>query len=115
MAHAHTLTDEWILAQKLGIPKVQFTDHVKLKKREDQGVGALVLLRRGNKILMGGDTETKCGAETEGKAIKRLPYLRIHPYIFTKPRYMEGPMAPATYVAEDGLVRHQWEERPLIL
>jgi hypothetical protein len=28
---------------------------------------------------------------------------------------MEGPMAPATYVAEDGLVRHQWEERPLIL
>jgi hypothetical protein len=24
-------------------------------------------------------------------------------------------MAPATYVAEDGLVRHQWEERPLIL
>ena len=26
---------------------------------------------------------------------------------------MEGPMAPATYVAEDGLVGHQWEERPL--
>jgi hypothetical protein len=23
--------------------------------------------------------ETKCGAETEGKAIQRLPYLRIHP------------------------------------
>ena len=28
-----------------------------------------VLLRRGNKILTGGDTETKCGAETEGKTI----------------------------------------------
>jgi hypothetical protein len=27
--------------------------------------------------------------------------------------HMEGPMAPATYVAEDGLVGHQWEERPL--
>ena len=27
--------------------------------------------------------------------------------------HMEGPMALATYVAEDGLVRHQWEERPL--
>jgi hypothetical protein len=26
---------------------------------------------------------------------------------------MEGPIAPATYVAEDGLVGHQWEERPL--
>jgi hypothetical protein len=24
-------------------------------------------------------------------------------------------MAPATYVAEDGLVGHQWEERPLVL
>ena len=27
--------------------------------------------------------------------------------------HMEGPMALATYVAEDGLVGHQWEERPL--
>jgi hypothetical protein len=27
---------------------------------------------------------------------------------------MEGPMAPAAHVAEDdGLVEHQWEERPL--
>jgi hypothetical protein len=26
---------------------------------------------------------------------------------------MEGPLAPAVYMAEDGLVRHQWEERPL--
>ena len=24
-------------------------------------------------------------------------------------------MAPASYVAEDGLVLHQWEERPLVL
>jgi hypothetical protein len=28
---------------------------------------------------------------------------------------MEGPMSPAVYVAEDGLVGHQWEERPLFL
>jgi hypothetical protein len=27
---------------------------------------------------------------------------------------MKGPMAPATYIAEDGLVGHQWEERPLV-
>ena len=27
--------------------------------------------------------------------------------------HMEGPMALATYVAEDGLAGHQWEERPL--
>jgi len=52
---------------------------MKLKKKEDKSVYALVLLRRGNKILMRGKTETKCGAETEGKAIQRLPHLGIHP------------------------------------
>ena len=29
--------------------------------------------------------------------------------------HMEGPMAPVVYVAGHGLVRHQWEERPLFL
>ena len=38
-----------------------------------------VLLRRGNKIPIGGDTETKCGAESERKTIQRLPHLVIHP------------------------------------
>jgi hypothetical protein len=27
--------------------------------------------------------------------------------------HMERPLVLATYVAEDGLVRHQWKERPL--
>jgi hypothetical protein len=40
--------------QKLRIPKIQFTDHMKLKKKENQNVDASTLLRRGNKILMGG-------------------------------------------------------------
>jgi hypothetical protein len=57
----------------------QFTDHVKIKKKEVQSVVASVLLRRGNKILMGENTETKCGADTERKAIQRLPHLGIHP------------------------------------
>ena len=35
----YILTDKWILAQKLRIPKIQFTDHMKLKK-EDQSVCA---------------------------------------------------------------------------
>ena len=39
----------WILAQKLKIPKIQFTDQLKLKKREDQSVDTLIL-RRGIKI-----------------------------------------------------------------
>jgi hypothetical protein len=52
---------------------------MKLKKKEDQSIDAPVLLRRGNKIPIGGDTETKCGAETEGMTIQRLLYLGIHP------------------------------------
>jgi hypothetical protein len=75
----HALTDKWILAQKLRIPKIQFTDHMKLKKKEVQSVDTLILLRRGNKIPMEGVTETKCGAETEGMTIQRLFHLGIHP------------------------------------
>jgi hypothetical protein len=52
---------------------------MKLKKKEDQSVSASVLLIGGNKIFVGANTETKCGAETEGKAIQRLPHLGIHP------------------------------------
>jgi hypothetical protein len=52
---------------------------MKLKKKEDQNVDASMLLRRENKIFTGGNMETKCGAETEGKAIQRLPNLGIHP------------------------------------
>jgi hypothetical protein len=57
-----------ILAQKLGIPKIQFSKHMKLKKK-DQSVDTSVLLRRGNKIPMEGVTETTYGSETEGMTI----------------------------------------------
>jgi hypothetical protein len=74
----YALTDKRILVQKLRIPKIKFTKHMKLKK-EFQSMDTSILLRRGNKIPMGGHTETKYGAETEGKAIQRLPHLGIHP------------------------------------
>ena len=51
---------------------------MKLKKMEEQSVDASVLLRRGNKILTGGNMETKCGTEMEGKAIQRLPTWGLH-------------------------------------
>ena len=35
-------------------------------------------LKEGTKIFTGGNTETKCGAETEGKAIQKLPHRGIH-------------------------------------
>ena len=46
----YALTDKWLLAQKLRIPKIKFTDHMKLKKVEEQCVDTLFLLRSGNKI-----------------------------------------------------------------
>jgi hypothetical protein len=59
----------WILAQKLRISKIQFIDHMKLKKKEDQSMDTSILLKKGNNIHKGGNTETTCGAETEGKTI----------------------------------------------
>jgi hypothetical protein len=52
---------------------------MKLKKKEDQSVDTWSLLRMENKIHMEGVTETKFGAETEGKTIQRLPHLGIYP------------------------------------
>jgi hypothetical protein len=68
----------WVLAQSLEIPKIQFTDHMKLKKKENQSVDASVLLRRHNKILIEANKETKCGAETEGKALPWEPSIYSH-------------------------------------
>ena len=44
----YALTNKWILAQKLQISKIQFPDHMQLKK-EDQSVCVSILLRRGIK------------------------------------------------------------------
>jgi hypothetical protein len=65
--------------QRLGIPKIQFVKHMKLKKKEVQWVDDSFLLRVGDKIPMEGVTETKFGAEMEGRPIQRLPQPGIHP------------------------------------
>jgi hypothetical protein len=46
---------------------------MKLKKKENQSVDASVLFRMGNKILNGGNMETKCRAETEGRPSRNCP------------------------------------------
>jgi hypothetical protein len=74
----HSLISE-ILGQKFGIPKIQYMDHMKPKNKEDQSMDAIVLSIGWNKICTGRNMETKCGAETEGKAIQRLLHLGIHP------------------------------------
>jgi hypothetical protein len=48
---------------------------MKLKKKEDQSVNTLLLLRMENKMPMEGVTETNFGAETEGRTIQRLHHL----------------------------------------
>jgi hypothetical protein len=52
---------------------------MEFKKKEDQSVDPLVLLRRRNKILMAVNMEIKCGTMNEGNTIQRLPHLGIHP------------------------------------
>jgi hypothetical protein len=52
--------------------------HMKLKKKEDQSVDTLILLRRENKISMEGVTETKFRTETEGMTMQRVPHLGMH-------------------------------------
>ena len=71
--------DKWILAQEHRTPKIQFVKHKKIRKKEDQWVNTLFLLRIGNKIPMEGVTETKFREEPEVMTIHRLPHLEIHP------------------------------------
>jgi hypothetical protein len=40
----YAFIDKWAIAKILQIPIIQFTDHMKLKKKEDQSVDYLVLL-----------------------------------------------------------------------
>jgi len=76
MVYTHWKAD---ISPKAHNTQVQFTDHMKPKKKEDQSVDMSIVLRRGNKILTGWNMEAKCGAETEEKAIQGLPHLGIHP------------------------------------
>ena len=66
----YALTDKWIFIQKLQVPKISFTDLMKLKKKEGQSVGTSLFFRKRNKILKGANMKTNCRAETEGKAIQ---------------------------------------------
>jgi hypothetical protein len=54
---------------------------MKLKKKEDQSVDTLLLLRIGNKIPMEGVTERKFGAEMKEWTIQRLLHPGVHPKI----------------------------------
>jgi hypothetical protein len=46
-------------------------------------------------MLTGGNIETKYGAETEGKAIQRLPHLGIHPIYSRQTQTLLGMLGSA--------------------
>jgi hypothetical protein len=60
---------------------------MKLKKKEDQSVGASILLRKGNKILTEASMETKCRAKTEERASRDCLSWGSIPYTVTKPQH----------------------------
>ena len=70
-------------------------------------------------VPYGGDregTERNEGicSPTEGASVNHPDCLNSQGLDTNQRIPMEGPMAPAAHVAEDdGLVEHQWEERPL--
>jgi hypothetical protein len=80
----YALTDEQILAQKLRILKIQFTDHMKLKKK-DQSVDTLVLLRRRNKILMEAIWRQSVEQRLKERPSRDCPTWGSIPYTVTKP------------------------------
>ena len=76
----YTDINKWILTQKLGILKIQFTDHMILNKMKDKSVDASVLLRMGNKIV------NRNNMETERSSID-FSTSRSIPCIDAKPRH----------------------------
>jgi hypothetical protein len=60
---------------------------MKLKKKEDQSVDTLLLLKMGDKTPMEGVTETKFRAETKGRTIQRLPHWGSITHTTIKPRH----------------------------
>jgi hypothetical protein len=63
---------------------------MKLKKKEDQSVDASVFLRRGNKILKGGNMETSVEQRLKERSSRDCPTWGSIPYTYTKPRHYCG-------------------------
>jgi len=76
---------------------------------KDKSMDASVL-RRGNKILTGSKKETKCGAETEGNAIQKLPHMGIHPTCSHQTQSLLGMPRGACWQEPDIAV--YWETLP---
>jgi hypothetical protein len=91
----YALTDKWILATKLRISKIQFTNHRKLKKKEDQRRKTKVWILRS---FLEGGTKYPCEEIQRQSVDQRLkerpfrdcPTLGSIPYTVAKPRHYCG-------------------------
>jgi hypothetical protein len=83
----YAFTDKWILTQKLGIPKIQFTDHLKLNKKEDQCVGGSTILRRRTKYSQEQIWRSSVEQRLKERPPRGCPTWGFIPYTVTKLRY----------------------------
>ena len=72
----YTMIRTWILHQKVGIPKVQLPEYMKLKKNEDHNVNASVLLEEGIKYSWEVNSGREFGGREEAGKVGRIRYDR---------------------------------------
>ena len=106
----YALTDKWILVQNLRIPKVQFAKHMKLKKKEDQIVENLILLRRGNKHSWK-EIQRQSVKQVMGMTIQRLPHMGIHPIYSNQPQTLLS--MPRSACWSEPHIAVSWEAMPV--
>ena len=74
---SYILTDKWILGKIHGIPTVQLTERMKLKRKEDKRVHTSVLLQRGNKLI-----KENRGSEVIGRKRRMWGWKDEHIHLF---------------------------------
>ena len=84
----YTLTDKWI-SSKAQNTKTQFTDQMKLKKKEDQSMDISILLRRGSKYPWEEIQRQSVEQRLKERPSRDCPTWVSNP-IVTKPRHYCG-------------------------
>jgi hypothetical protein len=59
--------DKWVLVQTLTMPRIQPTDHMELRRKEDQDMDASPMHRGRNIMIMGGGGRGHLGGKEEGR------------------------------------------------
>jgi len=77
------MEEKEVKTKVISIPKIQSTDHMKLKKKGNKINYPSVFLKRGKIIVIGGDMETTSGAESKGMTV---PGDQANIHIATNPR-----------------------------